>query len=260
MTQFVKHEPCLKCGSKDNLGVWNDGHKYCFGCGYLQSSSSNIHSNRFNSSTNVSNRENTMEKQSTISIPNDATNYIPSIALSWLKKFDIAQQEIIANKILWSNSRELLVFPFFGEDNILEAWQGRYFGTKNGHPKWITYGKIQDYLKIFNLPDVEKYGIILVEDIVSAIKIARQYPVSPLFGSHCDWRNLARLYKYTKQLTLWLDADKYKDAKKFSSRASLLGFDSRVIYTKQDPKELSDETIRQIYGTLITNSVITEHH
>tara|TARA_E500000331_G_scaffold355814_1_gene412289 strand:+ start:982 stop:2595 length:1614 start_codon:yes stop_codon:yes gene_type:complete len=29
--QFVGHEPCPDCGSKDNLGVWAD-HSYCFGC------------------------------------------------------------------------------------------------------------------------------------------------------------------------------------------------------------------------------------
>ena len=29
---FVKHEPCPKCGSKDNLARYDDGHGYCFGC------------------------------------------------------------------------------------------------------------------------------------------------------------------------------------------------------------------------------------
>jgi len=31
---FLRNEPCPKCGSRDNVGVWTDG-KYCFsGCGY----------------------------------------------------------------------------------------------------------------------------------------------------------------------------------------------------------------------------------
>ncbi|MGH2412130.1 MAG: DNA polymerase, partial [Microcystaceae cyanobacterium] len=32
----VRKESCPKCGSKDNVGVWADGHKHCFtpGCGY----------------------------------------------------------------------------------------------------------------------------------------------------------------------------------------------------------------------------------
>jgi len=39
MSNFVGHAPCPKCGSRDNLGVWDDGHKYCFssGCDYCES-------------------------------------------------------------------------------------------------------------------------------------------------------------------------------------------------------------------------------
>lgn len=29
---FVRHEPCPKCDSKDNLARYDDGHGYCFGC------------------------------------------------------------------------------------------------------------------------------------------------------------------------------------------------------------------------------------
>ena len=29
---FVGHEPCPHCGSSDAVGVFTDGHKYCFAC------------------------------------------------------------------------------------------------------------------------------------------------------------------------------------------------------------------------------------
>ncbi len=29
---FVQHEPCPKCGSRDNLARYSDGHAWCFGC------------------------------------------------------------------------------------------------------------------------------------------------------------------------------------------------------------------------------------
>ena len=35
MSSFIKHMPCNKCGSKDNLGEYDD-HFYCFGCGYYK--------------------------------------------------------------------------------------------------------------------------------------------------------------------------------------------------------------------------------
>lgn len=35
---FLYHEPCPKCGSKDNFGRFDDGHGYCFGfgCGHYE--------------------------------------------------------------------------------------------------------------------------------------------------------------------------------------------------------------------------------
>ena len=34
MSEFVRHEPCPKCGSKDNLARYSDGGVHCFGCGF----------------------------------------------------------------------------------------------------------------------------------------------------------------------------------------------------------------------------------
>ena len=31
-SEFLQHEPCPKCGSRDNLARYSDGHAYCFGC------------------------------------------------------------------------------------------------------------------------------------------------------------------------------------------------------------------------------------
>lgn len=36
MTEFLRHEPCPKCKSKDNLARYEDGHAYCFGCEYYE--------------------------------------------------------------------------------------------------------------------------------------------------------------------------------------------------------------------------------
>lgn len=35
-SEFIGHEPCPKCGSRDNLARYNDGHGWCFGCGYYE--------------------------------------------------------------------------------------------------------------------------------------------------------------------------------------------------------------------------------
>ena len=35
-SHFIGHEPCPKCGSKDNLARYSDGHGYCYGCEYWE--------------------------------------------------------------------------------------------------------------------------------------------------------------------------------------------------------------------------------
>ena len=35
-SEFIQHEPCPKCGSRDNLARYTDGHAYCFGCEYRE--------------------------------------------------------------------------------------------------------------------------------------------------------------------------------------------------------------------------------
>jgi hypothetical protein len=36
MAEFIRHEPCPKCGSKDNLAVYSDGSTFCWShCGYM---------------------------------------------------------------------------------------------------------------------------------------------------------------------------------------------------------------------------------
>ena len=31
-SEFVRHEPCEKCGSSDANSVYTDGHSFCFSC------------------------------------------------------------------------------------------------------------------------------------------------------------------------------------------------------------------------------------
>ena len=43
-SKCVSHEPCPKCDSKDNLGRYDDGHGYCFGCGHYEHGDTNTDS------------------------------------------------------------------------------------------------------------------------------------------------------------------------------------------------------------------------
>jgi twinkle protein len=35
-SEFLRHEPCPSCGSRNNLARYDDGHGFCFGCNYYE--------------------------------------------------------------------------------------------------------------------------------------------------------------------------------------------------------------------------------
>jgi len=41
-SEFIRHEPCPQCSSRDNLARYSDGHAYCFGCEYREPASGEV--------------------------------------------------------------------------------------------------------------------------------------------------------------------------------------------------------------------------
>src|SRR5580765_3338652 len=129
MSSFLRHDPCPSCHSKDNLGVWDDGHKWCFGCGYYEKGSRPITSLKEAKST-----------QKQLTLPQDSSGALSTEAVDWLNKYGITHSERFMHGIVWSFYEDLLIFPFYDKDKRLMAWQGRYFGENKKHPKYLTYG------------------------------------------------------------------------------------------------------------------------
>lgn len=95
---------------------------------------------------------------------------------------------------------------------------------------------------------------MLVEDCLSAIKIARQCDAMPLLGSGISNLKLSRLKPFYGFLDVWLDADMLAKARTIKQRAEMIGFKSRVIYSPKDPKEYSNEEITEYLNDNETNS------
>lgn len=235
----IRNEPCPECRKRgedrhgDNLGVFSDGHTYCWSCGY--------NSGRTRSST-LPNKE---QPKVNLSLPDDCEPYIPAIAEDWLKRYELTQDELLSNRVLYSEQRSLLVFPYFGADTYtLLGWQGRYFGDNPKHPKWFTKGYIKDFIHLIN--PTESKTIVYVEDIISAIKVGRHAAAVPIFGSFIPDTHSIRLYRMGyRNFRIWLDPDKYKEAHKFCAKITSLGFQCRVIRSDKDPKDYNDLELKE---------------
>lgn len=159
----------------------------------------------------------------------DLTNDIPIIAKQWLLKYGITNQEIQDNKIAWNANSQILILLY-----TQNYWQGRCFG--NQYQKYLSKGNKP--LTIYGNSDT----IVCVEDVLSAIKIARlspSYCATPLLGSSMPLETTQSLSERFSKIIIWLDRDKAKDAIRIAKNLKQRGINSEVVISPKDPKEYS---------------------
>lgn len=232
MSSFVKHTPCPKCGSRDNLGNWSDGHQWCFGCGYYQPAKRTLETMRAQ-----------LNKSPHANSPNFPryTNVIPSEPLKWLKSYGITDDEIRNYGLCFDLERETLMFPLRSSGNL--SYVGRYFGSGKG-TRYISVGEKPRLPIQFGS---KRSILIFVEDIISAIKIGRQYTASPVLGSHISLEALKWASGEFKEVGVWLDSDMVYKSARIVQKGRLLT-DTKIfrVHTKLDPKYYSNEEIENI--------------
>lgn len=273
---IVNHVACPACVAKgrdrhgDNLGVWPDGHKYCFSCHHYEPPTS--WAKVFHHIAMLQHKQNNNNKglpegglDDFVTMPNDCSNTIPIPGMTYLRKYNLTATEIAENGILWSEkgifvktkstlAAPLLIFPYYGF-GALQGWVGRNLGNTASAVKSVRigmksavffpvlaarYGKTSGVLA----PACEDRTLVVVEDPVSAIKVRRHANAMPLFGSTFDEERMLHLAKSYDKLLIWLDYDKAafasQEAKNYSNKFKRV----RSIVTKQDPKDMDDGQIR----------------
>lgn len=247
ISDFVGHESCPSCGSKDNLARYSDGHAWCFGCGYHENANGIKVLREALTSTTISETHKTYE----VSLPEDFSYSIPPIGALWLRKYGLSFNEIREHRIGWSDKgivlkkngmevKPLLILPVFDVSGELLFWQGRNFGI-NG-PKYYTKGYKETIYHILENKSRQE-EVVVVEDIISAIKVARKCSAMPILGSTISMERLQTLSERFSTLTLWLDKDKQIEARKTSLRASMYFYKVNVVLTELDPKEYDEHQI-----------------
>jgi len=222
--------------SGDNLGVYSDGHTYCYSC----SASSNA---------SIQGKLNKTTKEIKIipDLPNDIDLWLAPEAMDWLHQYfpDVRDFPLC----YWSEGERKLIFPIMdaSRKNLL-AWQYRYFGFNEKHPKWVGYGINENLIHIISPAAVSPLGsVVLVEDLISATKVGSITPTLCLFGSNISLKRLATLKTlgYT-EIVIWLDWDKKEYAIEAAQHAQSIGLQARVIHTQLDPKEYNLGEIKEL--------------
>lgn len=246
MSKFVRHEPCPVCRSAghdrkgDNLGAYQDGSKYCFKCGHYESANKSLKLQSI--SQELIRIEDNNKSDRGAYLPPDFTFDLPEQVMSWLAQYELTEKEIDEHNLGWSESHESLIYPVFDVYGNLIMAQSRRFGNKH-RTRFHTSG-FPD--AVFHIVGLETPYVVLVEDMISAIKVARVASVMPLWGSNISNHRAWVLSNRFRHVRYWLDNDKatYSIKRAFASGPL---FDSAVaIVTEKDPKCYSTNEIKEI--------------
>ena len=257
VSRYLHAEQCPICrqigkdNSEDNLAVYDDGHKYCFSCGYLMPSPKTISSTKEKLTSSNEAIMNGISSPDTklLPLPIDISGNLSPTAKRWLLGYGLTTEE--QKKFWWSEEKQQLVYPIFDLEGQLLFWQARNFDRAIPQ-KYHMNGSVKDHLHILG----HEGPLILVEDIISAIKISRQHQSMALFGSHVSKDNLIRIRDFgigkDTPIGFWLDYDKAQESIKYKNQAMELGMQAFTIITRQDPKTYRHQDISRFIDERFT--------
>lgn len=235
MARFVGYDPCPNCRKRgadragDNLAMYNDGSGHCFSCGYHLHPKFQL--KFFNTEV--------LDDSPKAVLPRDFTREVPAEGWKWLLQYGLSYS--YWKPFTGYSPKENRLILTVGEP--IRFSQGRALSV--GDRKWKNYGDGHSF--------VETYGkelsgpVVLVEDLISAHKVAQISPSIPLFGTTIYDNIINDLRALNKPVKLWLDADQYQLLpKKINRLQTFLSHPVEYIYTSLDPKEYSMSDIKNI--------------
>jgi hypothetical protein len=245
LSTFSHNEACPRCGSRDNVAVYDDGHKWCFGCSYYVPAVDTLKSlqRRFG-------RQGEEQLDGNGIDTSLFNNKIPERALKWLSKYGVTERERYFHNILWCDLRQTLVFPVI-RDGKVTLTNERYFGNDPKHPKYLTFGNKSREILVLQGP--AKRTLVLVEDFISALKASRVITSIPLFGTTCPESVLEWAPNHVSSIGVWLDLDKASEALREASRLSQR-VPTVAVLSQMDPKEY---TVNQMTDILKSYKLVT---
>ncbi len=243
MAKFVKHTKCPQCGSRDNLGVYSDDSKYCFGCGYTE---------RGDHVSAI--RESNVEERNSVSkLPADAGFDFSADGVRFLRQYAITVEEAISRGIKWSEREQQLIFSYYDREGNLACVQARNFNPyRVAKAKYYNQGSPKEVLPIYKNSGARSSGLVSVsrrlvitEDTLSAVCIARQSDAMPALGTYVPVQKIMALAGLYEFIVVWLDHDKWREAREIADNCKWVGLSARTVFSELDPKCYSNEEITE---------------
>lgn len=226
MSHFTYNEACPKCRRKgediagDNLAIYSDGHKFCFKCGYYVAGDA-------------------IKRYIDKDIPQDRALDYPEVTefsedcFTYLRKYGLTNNEIYSHLNGHEDGYSYLDKKFY------------FIRRLEKLPKVLIFGQVVGNEPIFKSEE-ETNTIVLVEDVLSAIKVSRVNDCCALLKTAIHDILLYRLALQYKNVVLWLDADMYSHmTKKLLPKIKPYFNSVKIVLSDADPKTYSTKEIRK---------------
>ena len=267
VAQFIRHTSCDSCGSSDANAEYSDGSSYCFSCGIPGGPK----------------RPGFVGKEEKhYNLPDDLSHDFDEHVFNFVKPTDISYEELLKNGYSYSKRFKYLlrevrgttvglrgydirnlqsVLPgakqapkslFFGSKEFAEATisaaplSGKQGPTQLGSGTHQTHPVFEEQSSQSTQVGHSPSLLVCCEDSLSSIKIARVADSCALFGTKCSPNKLARITKGYERVVIWLDSDRWGDAVGLADSVRCLGIYGEAVFTKDDPKYHSEDSIREL--------------
>ncbi len=175
-------------------------------------------------------------------------------AYVWLKRYGITDEEISRNRIGYSETYGRVVLPMFGKEGLDFMVMRRVNSLDTDSPKYLTYTNVEHTVyipqRLCTPAGVITNSVVLTEDVLSAIKVARYVPSVALLGTSINIGALEYLVGSYNNVIIFMDDDNLTVRKKQLDIKNRLGpfMDSvRIVHSNGiDPKEMGDEELKDI--------------
>jgi hypothetical protein len=232
--QKTKTTFCPRCrengrDTKGNNLVWFDeDNAHCFACGY------HVWPKHY---TPVKPKK---DYHGSTVLPADFTKEVPAKAWKWLLQYGLPIK-YWRPYVGYSESHSRLVLTC-GDPVLFSI--GRDL-TGESKAKWLAYGDTHKTAVSYGDVSSAKQ-VVLVEDLVSAHKVAQCSLVIPLFGTVVHPCHYKLLKYFGLPVVIWLDKDQEQYIPKKVAQLSIMtGLPCSNITTDKDPKELTQEYIKE---------------
>lgn len=187
---------------------------------------------------------------------NDKSSW-PSPARFWLTRYNITDREVREYGLCYSKSHARVVLPVYDGDG-LALYQTRKIFEQDTGPKYLTYNNRANTLWFSHISH-KSSTIVLCEDILSGIRLGRQWNAAAVLGTTLTDKSLNLLVNNYSRFIIFMDDDNPDVRMKqlmLKNRLDMFGETTIIHSNGKDAKEHTDEELREVLDELETTGVI----